>query len=100
MCMSKVHDTIKMIVNKYPEMITVSTTKDVVDTKADDYLLTIMRSNIVLFSEMIFADVDKGEAITITLMVEKLYDLYMGGKDATAMCNLIQERLKEVNNNA
>lgn len=94
MCMSKVHDTIKMIVDKYPEMVTVSTTKDVVDTKADDYLLTIMRSNIVLFSEMIFANVDKGEAITITLMVEKLYDLYMYGKDATAMCNLIQERLR------
>ena len=92
--MSKLHETIRMVVDRYPNIITISTTKDIIDTKSDDYLLTIMRSNVSLFSDMIFANVEKGDAITITLMIEKLYDLYMGGKDTTAMCNLIQERIR------
>ena len=83
-----------MIVERFPEIITLSTKRDVVDNKSDDYLLTIMRSNVSLSSEMVFANVDKSVAITMTLMIEKLYDLYMNGKDTTAMCNLIQERIR------
>lgn len=83
-----------MVVDRFPEIITLSAKRDVVENKSDDYLLTIMRSNVALSSELIFANVDKSIAITMTLMIEKLYDLYMAGKDTTAMCNLIQERIR------
>lgn len=94
MFMSKLRETIHMIVDRFPEIITLSTNKEVVNNKSDDYLLTIMRSNVSLSGELVFVNVDKSVAITMTLLIEKLYDLYMDGKDTTAMCNLIQERIR------
>lgn len=44
--MSKVHETLLMLIERFPEIITLSSKRDVVENKPDEYLLTIMRSNV------------------------------------------------------
>lgn len=92
--MNKVHDTILLLIEKFPEIITLSTKKDVIENKSDEYLLTIMRSNVSLSSEMVFANTNQSTAIILTLMIEKLYDFYMQGKDASVICEMIREQIK------
>ena len=67
---------------------------DVVENKPDDYLLTIMRSNVSLSSELVFTNASQSTSIVLTLMIEKLYDFYMKGKDVSVICEMIQEQLK------
>lgn len=92
--MSKVHETILMLIERFPEIITLSSKRDVVENKPDEYLLTIMRSNVSLSSELVFANASQSTSIVLTLMIEKLYDFYMKGKDVSVICEMIQEQLK------
>ena len=92
--MNKVHDTILLLIEKFPEIITLSTKKDVIKNKSDEYLLTIMRSNVSLSSELVFANTNQSTAIILTLMIEKLYDFYMQGKDVSVICEMIREQIK------
>ena len=92
--MSKVHETIQMIIDRFPEVITLSTKGDI-SNKSDEYLLTIMRSNVSLSSELVFANASQSTSIILTLMIEKLYDFYMKGKDTSVICEMIRDELKK-----
>ena len=98
--MNKVHETILLLIDRFPEIITLSSKRDVVDNKSDDYLLTIMRSNVSLSGELVFANASQSTAIILTLMIEKLYDFYMQGKDASVICEMIREQIKRGDSNA
>lgn len=93
MHMSKIHKTIQMIIEKYPEVITLSTKGDI-SNKSDEYLLTIMRSNVSVSSELVFANAPQSTTIILTLLIEKLYDFHMKGKDTSVICEMIREQLK------